>query len=118
MHIVTADFVAVAAIMAAVDLVAVAATMVVVDLIVMVGIMMGVIGMEVSGLDQDLVGMDGVHGGVSPITRIIHIPLLLPSSILRPISRRHRNSRNRATGITAEILRAIIHMCNNVPEAG
>jgi len=97
----------------------VAEALIIAGLTIMAGalIIVEVTGMEVSGLDQDWVGMDG-HGGVSHTIRTIHIPLLLPSSSLLYMSSRHRNSRSRVTGITAGIPRAIIHMCNNVPEAG
>ncbi|WP_139198218.1 hypothetical protein [Syntrophus gentianae] len=40
-------------------------------------------GMEVSGSGQDLVGLAGLHGGVSPITLTMHIPLSSSNRNLR-----------------------------------
>jgi hypothetical protein len=83
-------------------------------LMVGVVIMEEVTGVEVSGLGQD--GIRG--GGVTHTIRTIRLPLLLASSSLPYMSSRHQNRRKRVTGITAGIPKAIIHMCNNVQEAG
>jgi hypothetical protein len=80
-----------------------------------------VTGEVASGLARDGVGdgADGVHGGGErPTIHIMHHLLLWSNSSLKCMSSRRPSKRNRVIGITVEILRAIIPMCNNVAEAG